>query len=253
MSRSDELSHDYSLMQKVGELVAFTQKNNPDLSELCKYAVTHTFDFLEPISLFGASLETDGTIRPTGQYGFADEVMHSWRMVSIDEDLPTSDALKTNNIVWLADKAQWIRDYPHLAHYENDFTTNTFIAWPITVQNAYMSVLGLCAKKVEAPTPTLVSFFEIVGGIFALQISKQAAAINLSESSEISARINLFTRRQRYVMRLLVDGLTNQEIGRELGFSESTIRHETMRIYEIMGASGRADAIKKYRSLNLEK
>jgi DNA-binding NarL/FixJ family response regulator len=65
--------------------------------------------------------------------------------------------------------------------------------------------------------------------------------------------MNLFSRRQRDVMHLISEGLTNPQIATELGFSESTIRQETMRIYEILGATGRADAVRMYRSMGQRK
>jgi len=42
------------------------------------------------------------------------------------------------------------------------------------------------------------------------------------------------------------DGLTNSQIANELGFSESTIRQESMRMYEILQVAGRKEAVKKY-------
>ena len=66
-------------------------------------------------------------------------------------------------------------------------------------------------------------------------------------------KLNLFTRRQRDVIHLVAEGLTNTQIATELGFSESTIRQETMRIYEILGATGRADAVRMYRAVGARK
>jgi DNA-binding CsgD family transcriptional regulator len=243
------VNNDFKLMENLSELISFVQNENPNLDELCKFAVIRTFNFFDAISMFGASLESDGAIRPKGQFGFSEEVMKSWSNSTINEDLPTADALKTNNIVWLADKSEWLRNYPHLASYESDLTTNTFIAWPISVRGAYMSVLGLCARGVYPPSPTLISFFETVGGIFAMQLSQSASTNTTAEADHVSTQYSLFTRRQRDVIRLVADGLTNQQIGSELGFSESTIRQETMRIYEILGAAGRADAVKMFRQL----
>ena len=243
------VSNQIPLMENLSELISFVQSERPNLDELCKFAVTRTFNFFDATAMFGASLESDGTISPMGQFGFSEEIMKSWSTSSINEEIPTADALKTNNIVWLADKDAWARDYPNLAKYENDFTTNTFIAWPISVRGAYMSVLGLCARGVYPPSPTLISFFETVGGIFAMQLSQSASTKTTAEADHVSTQYSLFTRRQRDVIRLVADGLTNQQIGSELGFSESTIRQETMRIYEILGAAGRADAVKMFRQL----
>jgi DNA-binding NarL/FixJ family response regulator len=43
----------------------------------------------------------------------------------------------------------------------------------------------------------------------------------------------------------MVEGKTNHELANELGFSVSTIRHETMRIYQSLAVSDRKEAAKK--------
>ncbi len=248
MSRRSGLD-EYPLMNNISELISYVQVENPSVDQLCQFAVLRTFSFLKATALFGSTLESDGIIKPIGQFGFSHEVMQSWSQSSIDEDIPTADALKTNNIVWLADKSEWELSYPHLPEYENDITANSFVAWPISVRGSYMSVLGICLGQSVPPTPTLISFFETVGGIFAIQLSQTMNKQVTPSQEHIHALKNLFTKRQREVLTLVADGYTNLEIGQELGFSESTVRQETMRIYEILGATGRSEAIAIYRSI----
>lgn len=243
------MSNDFPLIENIGGLISYIQRENPDLTQMCQFAVLNTFSFLDATAMFGSTLGSDRMIRPTGHFGFATEVMQSWSASSIDEELPVSDALKTNNIVWLSDKNAWERDYPHLAQYKMEIVANTFITWPISVRGAYMSALGLCARYIEPPTPALISYFETVGGIFAMQLSQLANQSERDASTEFDDRLNLLTRRQKYVLALLAEGLTNAQIGSELGFSESTIRQETMRIYEILSVTGRAEAIQLYRKI----
>ena len=50
------------------------------------------------------------------------------------------------------------------------------------------------------------------------------------------------SERQLAILRGLSDEKTNRQISEELGFSVSTIRHETMRIYEILKVSDRFEA-----------
>lgn len=241
------------LMQNVVEFIDFVKRENPDLNEMCQFAVIRTFGFIGATSMFGAVLEPDGFVRPLGQFGFSQEVSESWKQSSINDSTPTTDALKTNNIVWVGEKSEWEREYPHLAKYGLDMTANAYVTWPITVRGSYMSVLGLCLNRSLGPTPALISFMETIGGIIALQLSQSDKASTTSEEDRISALMNLFSRRQRDVMHLISEGLTNPQIATELGFSESTIRQESMRIYEILGASGRADAIRMYRSLGAKR
>ena len=59
------------------------------------------------------------------------------------------------------------------------------------------------------------------------------------------------TPRQISILRGMVEGKTNHELANELGFSVSTIRHETMRIYQALAVSDRKEAAKKALSLAL--
>ncbi|MEY4497237.1 MAG: hypothetical protein RLZZ364_542, partial [Actinomycetota bacterium] len=59
------------------------------------------------------------------------------------------------------------------------------------------------------------------------------------------------TVRQLSILRGMVEGKTNHELATELGFSVSTIRHETMRIYQALSVSDRKEAAKKALILSL--
>jgi DNA-binding NarL/FixJ family response regulator len=59
------------------------------------------------------------------------------------------------------------------------------------------------------------------------------------------------TQRQILILRGMVEGKTNHDLAVELGFSVSTIRHETMRIYQAPGVSDRKEAASKALTLSL--
>ena len=59
------------------------------------------------------------------------------------------------------------------------------------------------------------------------------------------------SQRQILILRGMVEGKTNHEMASEMGFSVSTIRHETMRIYQALVVSDRKEAAKKAITLNL--
>jgi len=59
------------------------------------------------------------------------------------------------------------------------------------------------------------------------------------------------SQRQTLILRGMVEGKTNHELATELGFSVSTIRHETMRIYQALAVSDRKEAAKKALMLSL--
>ena len=59
------------------------------------------------------------------------------------------------------------------------------------------------------------------------------------------------TARQLSILSGMVEGKTNHELATELGFSVSTIRHETMRIYQALSVSDRKEAARKALTLAL--
>ena len=63
-------------------------------------------------------------------------------------------------------------------------------------------------------------------------------------SAQLSAR-------QLMILRGMVEGKTNHDMASALGFSVSTIRHETMRIYQLLAVSDRNEAAKKAVALGL--
>jgi DNA-binding CsgD family transcriptional regulator len=58
-------------------------------------------------------------------------------------------------------------------------------------------------------------------------------------SSKVASNL---TPRQLMILAGMVDGKTNPELSAALGYSVSTIRHETMEIFKVLGASDRKEA-----------
>lgn len=69
-------------------------------------------------------------------------------------------------------------------------------------------------------------------------------------TNTVNRRIALTTR-QISVLSGLAAKKTNHEIAKELGYSVSTVRHETMRIFETLGVSDRVEAASEGRKLGL--
>ena len=85
---------------------------------------------------------------------------------------------------------------------------------------------------------------------FQNRAATNVASINLPNDSR-DAGAGQLTQRQILILRGMVEGKTNHELATEMGFSVSTIRHETMRIYQALSVSDRKEAAKKAIMLSL--
>jgi DNA-binding CsgD family transcriptional regulator len=57
--------------------------------------------------------------------------------------------------------------------------------------------------------------------------------------------VDSLTKRQLNILHGMVDGKTNHDLATQLGYSVSTIRHETMRIYQALAVSDRREAAQR--------
>jgi len=89
-----------------------------------------------------------------------------------------------------------------------------------------------------------LSLIEILGKICAFYLLSELPELKQSSSTEkITSQIQ-FSARQLQIINGFVEGKTNHELASDLGFSVSTIRHETMEIFRLLGASDRKEAAK---------
>lgn len=181
-------------------------------------------------------------------FGLTPEQNAGWKSVPLEQNVPATDAVKEDRLVWLADNKEWEEQYPHLLHFPGSEKLQTLINAPLYLTGSPIGVLGIMCGEKHLATSEDIAFVDIVAGLVSLQISKsQTKAMQLEERSAY------LTKRQLVIIEKISQQMTNMQIARDLGYSESTIRHETMRIYELLQASGRREAVAIAKKLQLIK
>jgi DNA-binding CsgD family transcriptional regulator len=231
-------------LDKVLELVEFINSEIPDGNAICQFVTLRTFNELGAFTMFISELKPGGLIIPSYQFGFSHEEMESWSISSVDENIPVADALKNNSFIWLADNEDWHRDYPDLLNHKIP-DGQTFICWPIHIRGAYMTVVGVAFKKVLIQDDETRNFLETISGLIGLQISSlRRTRLSVEQDSSVW---NLLNNRQHKIVAMMSEGMTNNQIAAELGYSQSTIRQDTIKIYELLGVPGRKGATQAFR------
>ena len=169
-----------SKLDQVLDLIEFIHTEIPDGNALCQFVTLRSLNELDATHSFIAELKPGGLIIPVYQFGFTEEEVASWAISSVDDHIPTADALKTNSFVWLADNEDWERDYPALIQHKIP-TAETFICWPIHIRGSYMSVIGVLFKEIILQSPELKNYLETLSGLVGLQLSSlKRTRLNLS-------------------------------------------------------------------------
>ena len=89
-----------------------------------------------------------------------------------------------------------------------------------------------------------LSLIEIMGKVCAFYLLSELPELKQSNSIEKIASQLQFSARQLQIINGFVEGKTNHELAEDLGFSVSTVRHETMDIFRLLGVSDRKEAAK---------
>ena len=185
---------------------------------------------LQVISSFGPDAEQQGHI----QSGIA------WRRWC-QENLVIEDGHKVGS--WNLDGTQLvlslrdlggIQGFIHFvfAHESSDSKKDELL----TKTSAFATALSLYFSL----TPT---FGTISAGFKDLKESKSTSQGPVDPAA--------LTARQLRILSAMVEAKTNHEIADELGFSISTVRQETMKIYKVLGVMDRRAAAQRAMELNL--
>ena len=122
-------------------------------------------------------------------------------------------------------------------------SNNDFIVIPISNSKI---LKGYILLKMETASLTAqeLHLIEVIGKVCAVYLKVELPELKHPQViKELSSKVP-FSARQLQILQGFVEGKTNHELAEDLGFSVSTIRHETMEIYRSLGASDRKEAAK---------
>ena len=122
-------------------------------------------------------------------------------------------------------------------------SNNDFIVIPISNSKILKGYI-LLKMETASLTPQELHLIEVIGKVCAVYLKVELPELKHPHlTKELSNKVS-FSARQLQILQGFVEGKTNHELAEDLGFSVSTIRHETMEIYRTLGASDRKEAAK---------
>lgn len=181
---------------------------------------------------------------------------------AISERTPFTDAIRENRIIWIDSLPTWPKQYGNMSRLQLPKDLKTMICCPIDVGGLPIgSLTAFSHAKLEFEEAT-AQYLEAISLILSNAIRNQTQSRKKSsrDRDELSKTENFsfdpseyekpLTERQNLILKLIAEGRTNAAIADVLGYSESLIRQETIKIYAKLGCSGRNEAAQIYNRMH---
>jgi DNA-binding CsgD family transcriptional regulator len=231
----------HPMLQRIDALVDFLERGPGTLDSLMNHLLIDTF---YGSSAFGHILyivRNDGSLAMPAKSGFKLWPIKSFPDRFVTIDTPLNRSLRTGEIVSCGSFETFPFAGPDYLHdlFPNGFTSS--IAWPVP---GVGSVLSFFSNAFDV-TEQMRLFLGIVGKTISLALKDSNSSNELHRETHPDHAISRFTltARQWNVLDAVRRGKTNPEIAQDLGFSESLVRHETMKIYRQLAINGRKELI----------
>jgi DNA-binding CsgD family transcriptional regulator len=204
-------------------------------------------DYLNEFAVQGirfSSLQSDDSILILGEFGF--ENSHEWA----DRRIPAIEWRARNTeparVLKGESREKWCNGstvYLETLRHRGLTQGHMMISFHKEVSS---SDKARAANTIEDLCVSLALYLSFRNRSF-IQTSLGSASLSFSRDSGVGH----LSARQLLILRGMVEGKTNNELATQMGFSVSTVRHETMRIYQALSVSDRKEAAKKALTLNL--
>ena len=217
---------------------------HPTTEEISRALATDYLAEFAVRSLRFGRLNSDDSITNLGQHGFPNADEYRNRNIPSDEWRNYKSAEMA--IISGASKEKWT---PDSTTYVNTLRDRGVLQGHLIV-NFHKPISEADKHRTAAAIDDLCIPLALYLSFMSRPVGVGLGGVTLPIDSRDAGNAQL-SQRQILILRGMVEGKTNHELATELGFSVSTIRHETMRIYQALAVSDRKEAANKALLLGL--
>lgn len=247
-------------LELVEDFSEYLGGSDHELEETLKYLTLFTFAPLGCVGTFLSVIKLDGTAELICKFGLRKDIFDYFpAQISLSEENPITSAVRNRTLVWIDQSPDWGDANAGARNKELESIVTSFICWPIERNRAPVATLSaFCSAEIDR-TPEVSAFVKAINSIFAIffnRLNNGMKELHKDDTILNSARLvfegRKLTERQYQILELMAQGKTNVAISQILGFSESTIRQESIRIYEKLRCDGRKEATLIFNEIRKE-
>lgn len=239
------------LYKELADIANHFNRDDLDIDGILQSFCLRRFADMRFLASFLFQIEQDGTLHIRGFFG-ADpqEIGLSGTSLSIFDDHPAAESIRSDSAV-CSDTYSLVESH----------VRSTLIAWPVQDDSRTLGSLVTITDTKCEKTEKSREFIEALAMLINTAITKRMTPMKSLATSQNGRRTlqshstndnhetgpDSLTERQGIILKLIAEGRTNGDIAEILGYSESLIRQETIRIYAHLNCNGRGEAAKIYR------
>lgn len=250
------------LYRQLAEVSTYLTDPSHKFSDVLQMLCIKALSPLQTDALVYTEVDHNGQATPHTSFGIEITGKDGERPTfTISERTPFTDAIRENRIIWIDSLPSWPKHYSKMANLQLPKNLRTLICCPIDVDGLPMgSLTAFSHAKLEFEEAT-AQYLEAISHILSNSILQKVQAIKKgNRNPEAKNKSETFsfapsefekplTERQNLILKLIAEGRTNAAIADVLGYSESLIRQETIKIYGKLGCSGRNEASQIYNRM----
>lgn len=225
---------DADLLGSLAELARICA-NRPDRASFASSLVLQALRPFEARAAGVGMLGAQGYLDMRTMYGFPAGALRDGPRYALGDPFPLPESVRRGTVIE-DEVPALVERYPGLA--------------PIGLQGRFMIFLPLQLRgatigglAIEMDARPDHERHRVFWGAVCDLVSASLAIDELATARERGRRAGPLTARQREILAHMQRGLTNGQIARTMNFGTSTIGHDIMRIFDVLGVESRRDAV----------
>ena len=240
----------------LGTLKALSDADNADT--FCRSMALNVLQDFGVIATYVARLDSDNHISMIGSYGYSQQRVENTGRPSIWENMSITETIRTGKVMVYETWGQYIAKYPEKEHLASP--GQAFVCLPLRYRGATSGGFGITFSQPldgVGLDPRIWEVFSSAGEVFlskswSSELVRNPVPVNEYGEDALFA-VESLSEREKSVLDLVAKGLTNEQIAKQLSYSSSTIKQNTIRIFKVLGVKSREDAALAWETLKKTK
>ena len=219
----------------------------PTVDQIAEYLVLLLMPSRSVVAAVISLVQPDGSLAVSGRFGIAPELLAPLGRVKLTDLAPMTDALRSGSDIILESGAQVADRYPAWSEFPHLCVPTA--AWPLTLPSRRVGSVQLFFAEGADPGRMAAALNGLTGAM-SLFLSLRAApagevpTVTPVPTASARPRSEELSARQFRILQMMSEGMTNGQISARIGYSESTVRQETMAVFRYFDVHDRREAVR---------